>query len=431
MLAWLILALVFGAAPLALLGACWKRLERHGTVPLVCGGSALAYILDAGRAYAPLAGPWGTLGNSLIELPGVSQLALVGGAPFLSGLLVATNLTLARAWTTWGRERAPVGLAVGLLVAIGYLTVQWAGSHLGPSPEGSKQRLKVLVVQTAIPYDSRWAHTAQRTNLRAVRFQTERALDELDESPDLVVWPEMVATSPIDSDPALMREVLEISRHLNLPVVLGVARSNDLPDAPGDYRNSAVWLSPRNGIESVVDKQVAIPLIESSRSFPGAAAILSLFGSNAWGSQRVSERSSPGQLSGNVELVIAICYEIQFPWLVERRYGAGAFAIVNVSSDGWMESETLSESLLVFARLRAIENRSFVVRATDSGVSAVIDPWGRVLGEVPFGERGTIHAEIFASPGASDRERLRLVGVLIGSVAVGLILVEVAWRFLR
>jgi apolipoprotein N-acyltransferase len=80
---------------------------------------------------------------------------------------------------------------------------------------------------------------------------------------------------------------------------------------------------------------------------------------------------------------VFICYEAIFPQLVRRLVPDGPGVLVNISNDAWFGDSSAAAQHLEMARLRAIENRRFLLRATNDGITAVIDPYGRVIARLP------------------------------------------------
>ncbi len=258
---------VIGAA-----GALSARQRCHVSVAVV---ATAVFGVETARSYLPGALPWLLLGHSQWEIPGVAQLAALGGVPLISALLAALNAALAASFV---ERRAGLRLSAALLGAyvllagLGLPVCQWlrSGTATGAASE-------LLVVQPNIPVSERWIASVQRTNLAIAARQTEKTLRESPLRPDLVVWPETLLTSPVDTD-ALLRADLEATvDRLGVPVILGAARSAGQGGAEL-YRNSVLWLEPGRGLVADFDKTQAIPVVESAAAFPGYRVIESLLG---------------------------------------------------------------------------------------------------------------------------------------------------------
>jgi len=420
--AWAMIASWGLGLPWGLFGALVAGVARQPLVVRV-GALALAIAaLDLARSVAPGGLPWLLFGHSQASVPGVAQAAVVGGVPLLSGFLVASNVALAElvlAQDAAARRRAAV-LAAALvggyatLALAGVPTAQWARS--GSAPPAAAP-LEVLVVQPNLDPTTRWSPLVQRTNLAIVRAQTARKLARARRRPDLVLWPESMLTTPLERDPALARDLHEAMRQLGVPLVLGAARAAT-EGGPASYRSSALWVEPDRGVVAGFDKTRALPVIESASTFPGSAALAAAIGL-ARERPRVEEASEAAPLRGRVELLVALCAEVLAPRLVASRRSAESHAIVNLADDSWFAREAAADQALAFASFRAIEQRLWLVRAAQRGLSAVVDPYGRVTARLRFGEAGALAASLprEAPPGAA--ERAGLVALFAAGAAAG------------
>jgi apolipoprotein N-acyltransferase len=89
---------------------------------------------------------------------------------------------------------------------------------------------------------------------------------------------------------------------------------------------------------------------------------------------------------------VVICYEAIFPDLVRRFTKNGAELLINISNDGWYGRSAAPEQHLAMARVRAIENRRWLLRGTNNGHTVVVDPYGRITGEIPVDTRAVLAA---------------------------------------
>ncbi|HSV07272.1 MAG TPA: apolipoprotein N-acyltransferase, partial [Candidatus Binatus sp.] len=106
--------------------------------------------------------------------------------------------------------------------------------------------------------------------------------------------------------------------------------------------------------------------------------------------------TSPGVLQGFVPLGVSICHEILYPELLRDDVRAGAALLVNVSNDGWVDGGhgTAAPQHLAMATFRAVETHRYLARAATTGISAIIDPYGRVLAQLGTGKAGVVVAPV-------------------------------------
>jgi apolipoprotein N-acyltransferase len=136
-------------------------------------------------------------------------------------------------------------------------------------------------------------------------------------------------------------------------------------------------------------------------------------------------RRQPPLSFGNFKLGVLICYESIFPDISRQWVEDGANLLVNISNDAWYGRSSAPHHSLAMAVLRAVENRRSLVRAANTGVSAVIDPLGRIVAELPLGEAGFLDV-------ALPQKRAKTVYARSGDWPVfGAILLALFGLFLR
>jgi apolipoprotein N-acyltransferase len=363
------------------------------------------------------------LGYSQHSLPGVMQLAVATGVPGLSALLVAMNSVVAS--NTSQDSRSP-RLALSLVAA-------WLGLALGGElliemlrlTDDSKSRT-VLLVQPHFERSHRWDPLFQGNYLQEIAEYTTSALAGTSAPVDLIVWPENVLTQPFDDRNELESDLHRVIEAWGVPLVTGLVRAPH-DAAPGEYLSSSVWWSPRRGLIDAVDKSRAIPLVESSRGFPGRDVLAELVGTSKTG-PRVSEATIARSLSGEFVVTPVLCFEILFPAEVADRRHAESVAILNLADDSWVGGETVDRQILAAAAFRAIEQRLTVIRVGHGGLSGVIDALGRAVATLPPDEYSHMAAQIAVGEPPSRFEKAAILLLPVMSGAVALLLVTVLSR---
>ncbi|MEW6420902.1 MAG: apolipoprotein N-acyltransferase, partial [Deinococcota bacterium] len=322
-------------------------------------------LLETLRTRGPLAFPWGNPGYALTGTP-LAQLAGVGGVALLTLLVTLTASVLAGL----GSRRRPALLALLALWGAAWLWGRW----VTPAPAPTSRT--AVLVQGAI--DPRLkARGRTREELQVYLDLTRQALRA--GPADLVVWPETASPAP-PSDPGVLGEVLA----LRAPLLLGAPG-----DVAGQARNSAYGVDGR--VTGRQDKRVLVPFGESL-PFPGVLGFLYTPVLNSLGMAGSTSLTPGRRLNvlplGDLRAGVSICYESVFPGLSRQATRAGANLLVVISNDAWFGRGAGAEQHFQMGRLRAIETRRFLLRAGNDGVSAVVDPWGRVPFRAPRGERG-------------------------------------------
>ncbi len=417
-------AFLFSGVPMACAGAAIATAPRTRWLASASVVALVFLLLDMARSHVPGLVPWALVGHTQVD-SGLAQLAAIGGVPLVSAVVAAANGALAELVRN-PRERGPL-----LLVSAGLACAAFGTPVVNAvSGDSSGDSLEVLVVQPNLPAGERRSDRVQRTNLRFVADQTRRVVDAAAEAPDVVVWPEQILTSPVDLDPELSSALTSFVDELGVPLVAGITMS-----AQGERsdvrRGTTAWIEPGRGIVATSDKVRAIPVVESSASFAIVEWVRRIAGPAGVKGVRIQEAERATALAGEVELVVPACFEVQFPGVVDQARTAESFAIVNLSNDSWMESEALARMQIAFARFRAIEQRLYLVRAAHGGVSAVIDPFGAIVDELPFDSTGSLSARIARGVGRPVRELIALLGLSGLGALVGWFGSMLFWRYIR
>jgi apolipoprotein N-acyltransferase len=360
--------------------------RRHGASMAFVAGAAWA-ATEYARVELGIGDPFGLLGYSQVPFSSLVQIADVTGVYGLSFAVAAANAALAEAWLV-GTGHARLGGAIGSLVtaaaAIG-LCVGYDALREEPEAEGPPQ--VVAVAQANLDLGAQWTKELYGQNLAEHLALTQAALAPI--RPALVVWPENVMTFFVEEEPSFRQQIGAVLAPADLELVAGGVRVERHPDGPR-YFNAAFLLAPSGGILARYDKQHLLPFAEY---FPfGSIAVLRReFG-------RVRE-FTPGPPTPPLPTRIgaagvAICNEAMFPGIVARRVRAGAELLVTLSNDSWLGDRQYSLQALDMARMRAIEQRRDVIRASTSGPSAIIDASGAVVASTAPFTRGTVAGEV-------------------------------------
>lgn len=425
-LAWLLVAIWGKGVPFVLVGwAVWAaRRARPWLRIAVVSGAFLA--VDALLSTWRWGLPWSLLGHSQLGALGVAQLAAAGGVPLVSALLAGVNQAVAIAWEGRHSQRAgwrPAAALGGAWAALALLGLPLAEA-LRPS-DARDDPVRLLLVQPNLPRGERWAASQQALHLERIGAYTARALRDEGVVPSAIVWPENLLTTPLDVDPALSRALQEHVDRLGLPVVLGAAESAH-GSTPRTYRSAVLWVEPGRGAVARLHKERAVPVVEAMASSPIEAAIARAFGGAGRG-PKVEEAPAPqSPFQAGFELTPVLCFEALFPGVVARRRNPASLALLHLADDSWVGGTVATRQLLAFAHFRAIEQRLTLLRLAHGGLSAVVDPFGRVTRELPLDAYAHALAELQPSARAAFRERGALLA-LPGAVALGVWWITSRW----
>jgi apolipoprotein N-acyltransferase len=164
------------------------------------------------------------------------------------------------------------------------------------------------------------------------------------------------------------------------------------PTSSGHVRlapyNSALLVDPNGQRIFSYDKRHLVPFGEYE-PFPLIHHVVQSISDEVGGFHK-GTTASIGVLPGGYKFGVYICYEAIYPGEVREFAAKGANLFINISNDGWFGKSAAAEQHLHMARVRAVENRRWVLRATNSGLTAAIDPYGRIYQTIPRDVRGAV-----------------------------------------
>ena len=359
-----LLVLYLAIFPALFAAAIADLASRHGPLAIFLA-PAVWVTTELGRIHLFTGFPWVLIGYSQVELLAMAQTASLAGVLGVSALVLLLNAAVAYLVTAGNRSRiAP--LAATALVWIA--ATSFGAWRLSESPllaEGTP--LRVAALQGNIAQADKWDPRLASAIIDTYLDQTREAVDR---GAALVVWPEAATPYPFDRDPrsdGIRAEARRTGAHL----LIGTTEVDG-----AKYYNAAYLVDPAGATSAIYRKQHLVPfgeyvplrnvlsfvspLIESVGAFtPGVDPTLLLVG---------------GQ-----PISTAICYEVIYPGLVREFVLAGSRLLTTVTNDAWYGMSAAPHQHFQQARMRAIEQGRFLVRAANTGISGLIDPYGRVL----------------------------------------------------
>ena len=327
--------------------------------------------------------PWDLLGYSQVDNIPMARIATLTGVWGIAFELALVNAAFAAAYYLPPPRRGRM-VAASVLAAV----VLQAGVLVKPQPLPATHTARLVQPEIPILEPQEW--TAQRfggtlTQMAALSLPAHGLAH-----PDLMVWPESPA--PFwDNDPQFRSLTGEVARQSQAWIVageLGIA-----PDPAGGNQplmfNSAALVSPQGQWEARYDKIHLVPwgeYVPAKDVFTFANKLTKESGDFTHGRRRILLEA------GGQRLGTFICYESIFPDEVRQFAAQGAQVFVNISNDGWFGPGAAPRQHLNMARMRAIENGRWVLRDTNSGITASIDPLGRVVDRAPSGVAASLDA---------------------------------------
>ncbi|MGB9491289.1 MAG: apolipoprotein N-acyltransferase [Terriglobales bacterium] len=339
--------------------------------------------------------PWELLGYAQTSNVALTRMATFTGVYGLSFEIVLVNSVFAAAFLLPKERRKPLFLA-----AFGAALVLQAGQWLMKPPAAAPDRAAVLV-QPNIPIVADWTSDYFQTTIHDLAQLSLHSGEEKQGQPNnLIVWPE--SPSPFFTNDARFRDpVSELARQSGSWVIvgaIGIAAPKENGRQRSQIFNSAELISPQGEWTARYDKVHLVPFGEYlpfPQVFGFAGGLTKEVGEFQHGSSRAPLEA------GDERLGTFICYESIFPDEIRRFARDGAQVLVNISNDGWYGDSGAWKQHLQQTRMRAIENNRWLLSATNTGLTAAIDPWGRVTASVPRQERTVLVAPYALTSGTT------------------------------
>lgn len=331
--------------------------------------------------------PWNLVGYAWSFSTVMVQPAALAG---VHGLSLATIVAAAMPALLGDRRldrRSLVAVALALLMLAAMLGFGWlrlqSAPAIDPAAPGAEfvDGVRLRVVQAGIPQRLKW-----RADLRMAHLMRHIALSRADggSPPTVVIWPETAVPFYLEND-ARAREIAATAAPPGGLLLTGTVRTETIAGRRL-YRNSAIALSPTGEIVAVYDKTHLVPFGE----FVPFASVLP-FDKIVAGAGDFA--AGPGlrtlELPGLPPVGPLICYEAIFPGAVAAPRQRPHW-LLNLTNDGWFGANAGPRQHLAIATMRAVEEGLPLVRAAGTGISAIVDPYGRSLGSLEIGEIGVL-----------------------------------------
>ncbi len=359
---WLLFLLFCAAKALHMGFFAWLAgilMRRWWAIP---GVAALWVAVEV--THGSLGFAWLALGNAGIDMSFPMRLAPYTGVYGLS--FVFAMMAVALALAVLRRPR----------VELLWLAPLAALLLLPPLPRAEAGHDTALLVQPNISETEQWTfESLERTQRRMAALTLESALAQTAQPPSLLIWPEAPAPFYYDEDPHL-RNYIEALTHTAHAYLLTGEVSHTPRGAP---LNSAVLISPAGSLVSRYDKVNLVPFGEF---VPWPFGWLTSKISTEAGDFAAGKRVVVSPVGAH-KIGVFICYESVFPRFVRQFADDGAEVLVNISNDGWFGQSAARRQHLSLVRMRAAENRRWILRSTNDGITATIDSAGRVRGSLP------------------------------------------------
>jgi apolipoprotein N-acyltransferase len=382
---------VFPAFGFAVSAALWTR------------GPSRIFALAAGlttaewlRGHLFTGFPWNSLGMALGQNLWLMQSASIVG---LYGLTVVAVVLCAAPATLFGaaslRERlsGPVLTVVGLAILAAFGALRLPAEAV-PDVEGVRLR----IMQPNLPQDAKFNPQNREAIMRRYLAVSDQASAEAGGVADVthVIWPESAFPFLLHREPAALAQIAALLPS-GVTLLTGAARMDDpLPgETVGRFFNAIEVVTDEGTVAGSYDKVHLVPFGEYVPHV--LEAVIRAIGLRQFvhipGGFEPAERRRPLAVPGLPPVAAAICYEAIFPGEVLPE-GPRPALILNVTNDAWFGNTPGPYQHFAQARLRAVEEGLPLVRAANTGISAVVDPYGRLRGMLPLGTTGVLDTRL-------------------------------------
>ena len=338
--------------------------------------------IEYARTYLLTGFPWNLIAAAIVDYTPLAQFDRVAGPYALAVLMLLPSATIC--WIIMARPRGMRLVAVVAPVTI-LCFVWWStgivASKLIPRPRVGPTYTAALL-QPNISQEMRWDSASLSAIFQRMMDMTDTAIRS---GASVIIWPESTVPLSYSSTDFFRHAIESVSRQAAVDIILGSVAEDAA--APNRMWNAAFLVSAGTTVGHY-DKIRLVPFgeyVPLRRMLFFARKLVRAVGDFEFG-----KKDTP--LIGLLRYGPAICYEIVFPQIPRTQVVHGADVLVTITNDAWYDGTSAPRQHLNQARLRAIETDRYLLRAATTGISAFVDPTGRVIEELPMNRQGLIYA---------------------------------------
>jgi apolipoprotein N-acyltransferase len=313
------------------------------------------------RTHGTFGFAWLTLGNAGIDMPLPLRVAPFAGVYGISFVFALMSAVVAFLILRRGRKHL-----YWLAIVPGLLLLPGLPAHETPTETA-------LVLQPNMSEEEQWTPTSAAEERDHIIRESLEASER--SSPQIVIWPESPGPLYFYRDPTFLQEAMQLAQQTHSYFLFGTVAETP----QGAPLNSAVLLAPSGALVDRYDKINLVPFGEYVPRFFGFVNRIT---------QEISDFVPGNRIvifpMDTHRLGVFICYESVFPEEVRQFVKGGANLLVNLSNDGYFGHSAAREQHLEIARMRAVENRRWLIRSTNDGITAVVDPAGKIDERLPL-----------------------------------------------
>ncbi|MBW2092025.1 MAG: apolipoprotein N-acyltransferase [Deltaproteobacteria bacterium] len=403
--------------------------EKHlklvpGSLTWILVGAALYTGLEYFKGIFLSGFPWEPVGAALVANLSLVQFSDIVGTSGLTFIAVMVNLSFFALGLRYQEGKLKALLVPGALVMIA-LCGLWLYGHFRlaqvEAMMARSQKHEVTVVQGNIDQVHKWDPEYRGSIMNTYRDLT---LEAARKHPWLIIWPEAATPFFFLNEQEETAWLKDLVKKINKPLFFGSPAYEYQKNGPR-YYNRAYLVNQRGEVAGHYDKVHLVPYgeyVPFKRFFPFLGKITQAVGDYSGGTH---DKLIPYK---GTRIGVLICYESLFSSLARARVVKGANYLVNPTNDAWYGHTSAPYQLLSQSRLRAVENRRTVIRAANTGISAIIWPTGEVIVKLGFSERGVITGLI---PYMDSKTIYTYIGEIIPQLCLIVVFIVYVLGFIR
>ena len=384
------------------------------------------------RTLSEFAFPWSDLGYTQAYYLWVLQIVSVLSVHGLTLLIVTVNVLLCQVFRKeLLPERRVTMVLLSLAVVAGVTAYGWVVTPRFPKPG----TLDVAILQGSVPLEIKWAPDNAGHTFRLYDSLAQTAVDS---TPVLYIWPETAVPCYLSHDHGCRAEVGRIARATNGYHLIGGLGGTVVDETPR-YFNSCFQVNPSGVVEERYDKVKLVPFSEQVpyQSVLGFLrkdvlskylTFIETYEVQWWSDFHPGDSITLFPLP-DATYGVLICFESAFPEYARAMINRGANFIVGITNDTWFG---ISVGIHMHARIfltRAVENRCWMARAANSGLSYIVDPYGRIWGELGTYQVATLQGRLGM---LDERSVFTRFGDVVGKVSLlllagAVVILAAAW----
>lgn len=341
-------------------------LKKRLTLPVYLSAPVVWVLLEYVRGFLFTGFPWSFLAHSQDRFLHFIQVVSITGTYFISFIIVAINCIIYNVIRR--RSVSVIYVSVIFLLVAGSLI--YGFRELGRQEEGT---LQAAIIQGNIRQDVKWDEAFK---IRTIRTYYRKTLEGAGNA-DLIIWPETAMPFVFEVEIYANKYIKDLPALLRSDLLFGTVSR----DSAGRYHNSAYLIDRKSETVGVYSKVHLVPFGEYTplvRYLPFLEKLTATGGDFFPGEGHLPLRARIGNIG------MLICYEGIFPYITNETVRNGAQVLVNLTNDAWYERTSAPFQHLAFYVFRAIETDRFLLRSANTGISAVIDPKGRIRAQTPI-----------------------------------------------